>query len=111
MNTIKIPISLHLFGYLVLNEGSKNSSVVLNERNWRAAVELGLVGWPPARDIYGSMYCEQVIPAGGSTEKEQYPTKHVLGESNENLSRNPSRPTIHLARPFPDLVNHPVYIR
>jgi hypothetical protein len=65
MNTIKIPTSLHLFEYLMLKERSKNSSVVLKEQNWQAEVESGLVRYPPARDMYGSMYCEQVIPEGG----------------------------------------------
>jgi len=43
MNAMKIPTSLHLFEYLILNERSKNSSVVLNEQNWQAEVESGLV--------------------------------------------------------------------
>ena len=46
MNTIaaaKIPTSLHLFEYLILNVRSKNSSVVLSEQNRQAAVEFGLV--------------------------------------------------------------------
>ena len=43
INAIKIPTSLHLFEYLMLNESSKNSSVSLNEQNRQAEVECGLV--------------------------------------------------------------------
>ena len=65
MNATKIPISLHLCEYLMLNERSKYSSVFLNEQNWQSEVESGLVRYPPARAMYWSMYCEHVIPAGG----------------------------------------------
>lgn len=65
MNAIKIPTSLHLFEYLMLNERSKNSSVFLKEQNLQSEVESGLVRYPPAREMYGSMYCEQVKPEGG----------------------------------------------
>ena len=41
INAIKIPTSLHLFEYLMLNERSKNSSVVLNGQNWHAVVASG----------------------------------------------------------------------
>jgi hypothetical protein len=62
---MKIPTFLHLCEYLMLKERSKNSSVVLNEQNRQASVESGLVRYPPAREMYGSMYCEHVKPEGG----------------------------------------------
>lgn len=43
INAMKIPTSLHLFEYLMLNEKSKRSSVVLSEQNWQAVVASGLV--------------------------------------------------------------------
>jgi hypothetical protein len=53
---MKIPTFLHMCEYLMLNERSKNSSVVLNEQNRQASVESGLVKYPPARELYWSMY-------------------------------------------------------
>lgn len=65
MNAAKNPTSRHLCEYFKLKERSMNSSVVLNEQNRQAVVEFGLVRYPPAREIYGSMYCEHVRPLGG----------------------------------------------
>ena len=48
MNPVKIPTSLHLFEYLMLNERSKNSSVFLNGQNRQSEVEFGLEIYPPA---------------------------------------------------------------
>ena len=53
--------------------------------------ETGPLGWVP----YGP------VPA----EEQQSSTQHVPGQFNEDLSGDPSGPTIHLARPFPDLIN------
>ena len=43
------------------------------------------------------------------TEEEQNSTGHVPRELDKDLRCNPSRPTVHLARPFPDLTDHPVH--
>ena len=67
MNPIKNQTSFHLFEYLMLNDSSKNSSVVLNGQNRQFELESGLARYPPARAMYGFMYCEHVLPAGGLT--------------------------------------------
>ena len=56
--------------------------------------ETSPVGWVPC----------SLIP----TEQERGSAGHVPRELNEDLSCNPSRPTIHLAQPFRDHVDHPV---
>ena len=49
------------------------------------------------------------VPHGPEpTEEEHRSAEHVPGKFNEDLSRDPSRPTVHLARSFPDLINVPV---
>ena len=51
-------------------------------------------GWIPHRPI----------PA----EEEHDSTEHVPRKLNEDLRGNPSGPTIHLTRPFPDFIYRPV---
>ena len=76
MNARKMPISRHLWAYVMLNELRRNASVSRKAQYWHASVADGLVRYPPAKLMNGSKYCEQVCPLGGSSvtnsEEEQF---------------------------------------
>ena len=44
----------------------RKPSVVLNVQYWQSLVAFGFVKYPPAVEMYGAMYCEQVWPDGGT---------------------------------------------